>query len=111
MCSYDYDGELPEAYREVMRKARKRHCCEECGCGISPGEQYQYASGVWGGEPESHKTCADCVRTIAAWSDVSWTVCRERATYEFGGAGMAFAEFVSEHVKMISALASHVGAP
>ncbi len=43
-----------------FRKARKKHCCCECGKTIQVGEQYEYSSGIWEGEPVSHKTCGYC---------------------------------------------------
>jgi hypothetical protein len=51
-----------EVYSCTVRKARKRHRCDECGDLIQPNEQYHYASGIYDREPFSfhlHQTCAD----------------------------------------------------
>lgn len=53
-------GEFPTAYKMVKRTARKKHRCCECRGAIQPGEQYNYHSGVWEGEPASFKVCIDC---------------------------------------------------
>lgn len=54
----DYDP--PQAFRRSMRCARKAHRCCECGREIRPGAMYEYASGVWDGEPSAYKTCIGC---------------------------------------------------
>lgn len=51
---------LPQAFREVKRKARKEHKCCECHDIIPKGETYIYSSGIWDGEPNSYKTCLSC---------------------------------------------------
>lgn len=60
MCSCDFDP--PIAYNKVVRKARKTHCCGECGALIATGERYE---SIWGideeGHPFSAKTCMRCV--------------------------------------------------
>lgn len=53
-------SEMPEAFRTACRKARKSHACCECGDKIQEGDQYQYSSGVWNGEPASYKQCLNC---------------------------------------------------
>lgn len=63
-CTIDaMDGCMdgPEAFRAVMRKARKPHKCYECGRAIEPGERYEVASGIWDGRPDRFKTCPDCL--------------------------------------------------
>lgn len=42
------------------RRARKVHRCCECHLLIAPGDRYEYAHGVWAGQPASFKTCARC---------------------------------------------------
>ena len=68
-CEIDFDyGDCgPEAFSETDRKARKEHICGECGRTIHPGETYHYESGIWEGEPKSHKTCADCLSLCDAF--------------------------------------------
>lgn len=60
MC--DPDLEPPQVYRERWRTARKEHRCCACGERIRPRTRYQYISGIWDGEPDSHKRCERCVR-------------------------------------------------
>lgn len=55
------DFELPSAFSEKERKARKPHECCECNQEIKIGEKYQYCSGIWDGEPSSYKTCLSCL--------------------------------------------------
>ena len=61
-CSVDVDCE-GRAWCSVVkiRKSRKTHKCEECGDPIVPGQRYEYASGIWDGRPDSHRTCLTCV--------------------------------------------------
>lgn len=54
------DFEMPQAFQEQARTARKQHVCCECRQLIMPGNKYQYASGVWEGKPDSFKTCLPC---------------------------------------------------
>lgn len=63
-CSCDYDA--PKFYCQEMRKARKRHTCEECRCSILPGEVYEYVSGLWE-DVNQCKTCLGCV-DIRQWT-------------------------------------------
>jgi hypothetical protein len=57
----DYsDCDVCSCAKEVIRKARKQHKCCECGNVINIGENYQYVSGIWDGEPSSYKTCESC---------------------------------------------------
>jgi hypothetical protein len=52
--------EIPRVYREQVCKAAKSYQCCECARVISVGELYQYAWGVWNGEPSAFSTCAEC---------------------------------------------------
>lgn len=56
-----YSCDMPRAYREITRKARKEHRCCECNLVIPAGDTYQYISGIWDGSPDSYKTCMNCV--------------------------------------------------
>lgn len=68
--SVDHDGG-PEAFKKIVRTARKEHRCDECYRTIMPGEKYEYVSGIWDGRPESYKTCLDCVSLRETFFD-SW---------------------------------------
>lgn len=55
----DHDGG-PTCHKEKIQTARKEHHCCECHRVISPGEEYEYVSGIWDSEAETYKTCLDC---------------------------------------------------
>lgn len=55
------DVEMPEAFNQLIRKARKEHECCECCLPINSGDKYEYSSGIWDGRPDSFKTCLSCV--------------------------------------------------
>lgn len=55
------DCELPSAFYETWRMARREHVCCECQLPIDIGSRYQYVSGIWDHMPSSYKTCARCV--------------------------------------------------
>lgn len=57
MCGY---GEDPTVFWLGNPVARKEHKCCECLSVISPGERYELAKGVWGGEFDTFKTCSIC---------------------------------------------------
>ncbi|HEX7767092.1 MAG TPA: hypothetical protein VF443_10285 [Nitrospira sp.] len=67
MCGCDDDG--PEAFCEVTRKARIEHRCCECRGVIAPGQTYEYASGIWDGDPRAFKTCSLCVEARKQHAD------------------------------------------
>lgn len=52
--------EMPAAFGQKQRKARKEHKCCECGSLIKAGEVYMYSHGVWDGSGSSFKQCLDC---------------------------------------------------
>ncbi|TYC93010.1 hypothetical protein [Novosphingobium sp. BW1] len=56
------DCEVPQAFNERWRTARKPHRCCECGAWIKPGDRYNYVSGIWDNQPDSHHTCVECVQ-------------------------------------------------
>lgn len=56
-------NEMPSAFRQIIRKARKDHKCCECHGIIQKGEKYRYSSGIWD-DPESFKQCEDCYKLI-----------------------------------------------
>lgn len=58
-CSCDFDS--PQFYCAQIRKARKRHGCEECSGEIVPGEKYEHVSGRWDYGVSTFKTCARCL--------------------------------------------------
>ena len=60
-CSCD-EGDAADVYEAVMRKARKPHCCCECGEVIEPGQRYEFASICYDGGWGHAKTCQLCVR-------------------------------------------------
>lgn len=65
MC--DYGADPAEAWKEVRRKARKDHRCEECRGLIRRGSTYTYVSAIWDGRPNSYKmhtVCHDVNRAI-----------------------------------------------
>lgn len=59
MCFVN-DGFGPSAYSSTRQRARKSHCCCECGGAISIGDVYQKVWGVWDGDPRTFKTCDAC---------------------------------------------------
>jgi len=59
--SFDHGWDSPEAFKAIIRKARKSHKCYECDRKIKPCEEYEVASGIWSGRPDRFKTCADCL--------------------------------------------------
>jgi hypothetical protein len=64
------DGTPPECMYQRQRKARKDHACCECSRTIKAGSTYEFTSGIWDGEPSSHKTCLRCVGLRAAFTAV-----------------------------------------
>lgn len=54
-------SDYPQAFQQLTRKANKQHKCCECHQTINSGEEYEYCSGIWDGEPHSFKTCTTCV--------------------------------------------------
>ena len=56
MCDYDQ----LEAYKHILRRARKQHKCCECTGKIETGESYHYHSGCWDGTAKSWKICQQC---------------------------------------------------
>lgn len=68
-CEIDNDCcDMPECFSQADRKARKEHVCIECSRKIQPNETYRYESGIWSGEANSHKTCADCLSVRDAFA-------------------------------------------
>lgn len=64
MCSSD--DEYSDVWKETIRRARRRHVCEECARGILPGEDYRHVANLYDGHWSTHKTCAHC-HTIVVW--------------------------------------------
>lgn len=58
-CVCDY--ERPSVYSVTQVSAAKaRHQCSECFRVIHPGEPYERTYGIWGGSPDTFKTCQHC---------------------------------------------------
>jgi hypothetical protein len=64
-CYCDHDP--PTFYNSVLRRAKLAHHCDECGAPISPGQKYEYVSGLWDGSFSIWKTCAGCV-DLRTWT-------------------------------------------
>jgi hypothetical protein len=74
ICLGDYEGDLPSAYWEQWRVAKKEHKCCECGKPISKGQRYEYWRCVDGGEFSVYKTCEICQEIRTAFHcNGSWT--------------------------------------
>jgi len=58
-CYCDY--EPADLYYPSFRRARKPYSCAECAAPIAVGEKYEYVFGVWDGNRDSFRTCANCV--------------------------------------------------
>lgn len=54
------DVEVPSCFKQINRKARKKHKCCECYNPIMPGEKYVYSSGIWDGKANDYKQCMIC---------------------------------------------------
>lgn len=54
--------DMPDAFREKERTARRDHKCCECHGTIAVGSKYVYTSGVWDGQGRDCKTCLRCAR-------------------------------------------------
>lgn len=59
MCFYN-DGDCSTIWRDVSRKARKSHRCEECSEPINPGENYVYVASLYDGSWSDYKFCRRC---------------------------------------------------
>jgi hypothetical protein len=70
----------PDIYRSKTVNARKQHTCCECGEKIRPGEEYEYASGLWEGSWEHYKTCGPCVLIRSDVCCHSWIFGELRST-------------------------------
>lgn len=73
------DLEMPQAYREEVRRARLVHTCESCRLPIMRDEPYAYCSGVWDGYANDYKRHLLCALLEALLS----RACR-RADYSDG---------------------------
>ena len=68
-CSCDY--EPPSLYsKRLVKSARKRFFCCECGHTIKPGDSYERITGLWDGYFDSFVTCRHCA-SLKAWAIVS----------------------------------------
>lgn len=72
--------DLPKTFQAYTRRARKAHRCIECSATIKPGDEYEFASGVWEDGPATFKTCATCAADRKAflawlWQQDPWEDC------------------------------------
>ncbi len=58
-CFCDYES--PEFYHCETRRAKKDHCCSECGRAITLGESYEHVHAKWNGDISTFKTCPRCL--------------------------------------------------
>lgn len=64
---------MSDTHHEKERKARKAYTCDECRRPIKPGTVYSYCSGIYDGEPYSHRFCLRCKRAWRrAWDRFRW---------------------------------------
>jgi len=61
MCDHD----PPRVSHEIIRKARKKHKCQECWQTIYPGDCYQYADYLYD-DWVSYKICLKCL-DLSIW--------------------------------------------
>jgi len=54
------DTEPYDCFTQSKPRARKPHQCYECGRTIQKGEIYQKTTGIFQGDPFTHKQCAGC---------------------------------------------------
>lgn len=74
-----------EFSNEQIRVARKQYECIECGCQITPGQQYEYVCGKWEDTFCQSRTCLTCARIRKSlfsswsygtmWEDIHDTYC------------------------------------
>lgn len=59
-CWCDY--EPAQIYEQhIIKSARAKHACAECGRSILPGERYERTFGMWENQISVFKTCQDCL--------------------------------------------------
>lgn len=59
-CWCDY--EPAQVYKKnIIKSAQGRHTCAECSRPILPGERYERVFGIWEGQMNVFKTCANCL--------------------------------------------------
>ncbi len=95
MCGSD-DGWDVEFYREVKRKARKAHRCDECGTLIQPGEHYIRVSQKFDGSVSDWADCLLCSRVKSAYFKAEHAVGHHDATYTRRGLRETIAECIAE---------------
>jgi hypothetical protein len=91
MCAVDWDE--PRFYSTVERKARKLHSCDECRRTINPGENYQYAVGLWETKLSQFKTCRFC-KVAQDW------LLKECGIFLHGGLDEEIEEHANEYKKI-----------
>ncbi len=90
ICECDDDG--PALFKEDMVKAKKQHKCCECCKPINPGDVYEYAFGVWGGDAGSFHTCEKC-------SDLRQSLIAAGFCLAFGELQYGHQEYLENYVK------------
>jgi len=63
--------DMPEAFRQITRTARKEHKCCECRRKIPKGTKYTYSSGIWDGTASDFKQCLSCSLVFNSAGSVS----------------------------------------
>lgn len=53
-------SDAPVVWKVQAVRSRKEHRCTECGRVIEQGELHEYVWGVWDGDPNHIRTCAEC---------------------------------------------------
>ena len=61
MCDCSNDAPYPAFINEIIRRARKKHTCVECGQDISKGDRYEDRRSMADGVFYESKTCLSCV--------------------------------------------------
>lgn len=97
-------NEMPECSNSVVRKARKNHTCSTCGANIKSGEEYLYVSGIWSGEPNSYKACANCESVFDNFKEMDNDLSFEDGpSISMGGVSVFLQGFLSIHYSGIQA--------
>lgn len=91
------DWDPCEVYTETWRKARKTHCCYECGYTIGAGEKYVVVFTIFEGEPGSYKVCWFCHTMSKALTAAQRFHCGESWGFLLGALWDEVREFYDEH--------------
>jgi hypothetical protein len=72
VCLDHYYEDGNDFYSEAVVVARKPHACCECGETITPGQQYERATGKSEGEVWTAKSCKECREIRKAFVCGGW---------------------------------------